>query len=72
MDPQACLEEALDLAAAVIKGIDELPTGEYEGNGYIVQSLIDNGSELAEHVKGLTEWLAKGGFAPDWEKALNR
>ena len=26
--------------------------------------------ELAEKITALIEWLAKGGFAPDWQKAV--
>lgn len=61
MDPDKALAELLELA----HDADAL---------HLAFFTLHNGTAdlLAKRVIDLTEWLAKGGFAPDWKAALEK
>jgi hypothetical protein len=62
MDPNRCLKELLALAANVIKRSDLDPEEQTSLDDLI--ELTELGSQLAEHVQNLDQWLYKGGFMP--------
>lgn len=58
MDPNANLEEQLDIAASILEGKDEDPV-------LSEQQVLDRAVRLAELVQELDEWIvAKKGFLP--------
>lgn len=57
MDPQATLADLRGHLAAFRK--------EYGRGNY--GDAAEAGVELADSVAALLEWLAKGGYAPDWK-----
>lgn len=61
MDPQACIDEAVRRARAVLAAFDR----EEELDGH-------DAARLAELVLALVEWLDRRGFAPDWAAALRQ
>jgi hypothetical protein len=59
MDPNANLREQLALASRIIEA--------YE-NDRDVHDIARDANELAERVLALREWIANGGFQPDWRQ----
>ncbi len=58
MDPQACLDEIVDLLNLNVKN------GKFNSE--------DDRDQTVEHLKNLAEWLEKGGFPPDFEESLRK
>lgn len=70
MDPEACLQRALDRARAVMAAIDE---GGDADDATIGAAILHDANELAEAVQNLDEWLRGGGFLPRaWEQKRGR
>lgn len=57
MDPNATLAEALEAMAKF--------RAQYEDG--TADDAMDAAIDLADAFAALVEWLAKGGFAPDWK-----
>jgi hypothetical protein len=56
MDPDTCLQELLTIAKRIHSFIDTCDDDTID--------LADLGSDLANHVINLDEWIMKGGFLP--------
>ena len=54
MDPDKCLDEALEVAREIVDALD----------GSEPYDIDDAANTLAERVIALDEWLRKGGFLP--------
>jgi hypothetical protein len=74
MDPNETLKRIMKLTDVLKTAIDALPEQE-EGQRYYkaVGELVDGGliedvDQLATDVDNLVEWLAKGGFSPNWKR----
>jgi len=63
MDPSANLYEQIRLANDYLRTTALADT---------LTPLEVDGERLAELVVALTEWLAGGGFAPDWQAVYSR
>ena len=63
MDPDACLENMLEIAGKVVDGKLKSSVDEDECE------YIDAALGLAEHVLALHDWIRGGGFLPkEWRK----
>ena len=61
MDPQHSAVEQVRLARSLLAAID---------GGAVLNA--DEVVQLAELVLALGEWMARGAFAPDWARALEK
>lgn len=61
MDPQAAADEQVRLSRRLLAAIDA---------GAVLNA--DEVVQLAELVLALGEWIARGAFAPDWARALEK
>ena len=61
MDPDACLQEILDLTEAIVAARDASDEGSVTQNGEVAQ-LAD---KLAAHIDALHGWLSKRGALPE-------
>jgi hypothetical protein len=74
MDPNAKLDQQLELAKRIIRIVDGAPDG---GTGQMpvvnIEALISAAEELAERVEALDHWITGGGFLPErWHDSMMR
>lgn len=74
MDPNANLDQQLELAKRIVRIVDGCPEG---GTGQMsvvnIEALISAAEELAERVESLDHWLTSGGRVPErWMDAVTR
>jgi hypothetical protein len=66
MDPNANLDQQLELAKRIVRIVDGTPEG---GTGQMpvvsIEALISAAEELAERVEALDHWITGGGAMPD-------
>ena len=74
MDPDALLGRIVKNLREIREDEEELERvdeGESDADSATLMDNIKEGaSQLVGQVEDLVEWLAKGGAAPDWKKAL--
>jgi hypothetical protein len=66
MDPNANLDQQLELAKRIIRIVDGAPDGGTSQMSIVnIEALISASEELAERVEALDHWITGGGGLPE-------